>query len=270
LHTRAKVLSLLGLIAAITVLSIALGSAPIASAITHGQPDGNGHPYVGVLVFDVGGQPAFLCSGSLIAPTVVLTAGHCTTGTTGARIWFDSTITDPKFPFGGGTSIEATAIFTNPNFCIGCAPGLPGFDTHDQGIVILSTPVTDKGFALLPSLGLVDALPMKTTITLVGYGGQVHTRGTPPHEWLINGSRYFAPTQLIQSNDVISAEFVKLTANPAQGKGGTCFGDSGGPDLLGNIVLAVNSFVTNGNCAGVTYSNRIDTADALGFIESHL
>jgi len=270
MRRRARLPSLPGLIAVITVLTIALGSAPMASAITHGQPDGNGHPYVGLLVFDVGGQPAFLCSGSLIAPTVVLTAGHCTTGTTGARIWFDSTITDPNFPFGGGTSIEATAIFTNPGFCIGCAPGLPGFDTHDQGIVILSTPVTGKGFALLPSQGLVDTLPMKTFITLVGYGGQVQTRGIPPHQWLLNGSRFVAPAQLVQSNDIISAEFVKLTANPAQGKGGTCFGDSGGPDLLGNFVLAVNSFVTNGNCAGVTYSNRIDTADALAFINSHL
>ncbi|HYL14997.1 MAG TPA: trypsin-like serine protease [Terriglobales bacterium] len=266
---RARLPSLLGLMAVITVLAV-LGSAPIASAITNGQPDGNGHPYVGVLVFDVGGQPAFLCSGSLIAPTVVLTAGHCTSGTTGARIWFDSTVTDPKFPFGGGTSIEATAIFTNPGFCIGCAPGLPGFDTHDQGIVILSHAVTGKGFAVLPSQGLVDALPMKSAVALVGYGGQVQTRGIPPHQWLINLSRYLAPSQLVQSNDVISAEFIKLTANPSQGKGGICFGDSGGPDLLGNIVLAVNSFVTNGNCAGVTYSNRIDTADNLAFIKSHL
>ncbi|HEY2905999.1 MAG TPA: trypsin-like serine protease, partial [Vicinamibacterales bacterium] len=71
-------------------------------------------------------------------------------------------------------------------------------------------------------------------------------------------------------NDVLSREFIKLTANPAQGKGGTCFGDSGGPDLLGgtDIVLGVNSFVTNTNCAGVTYSQRVDLADILAFISS--
>jgi hypothetical protein len=80
----------------------------------------------------------------------------------------------------------------------------------------------------------------------------------------------YAPSQLIQSNDVISAEFLKLTANPGQGKGGTCFGDSGGPILDGNKVLGVNSFVTNANCAGVTYSNRVDTHDALEFINSKL
>jgi hypothetical protein len=59
-----------------------------------------------------------------------------------------------------------------------------------------------------------------------------------------------------------------LAAKRALQTGGTCFGDSGGPDLLGgtNIVLAVNSYVTNGNCTGVTYSNRVDLPDILSFI----
>ena len=80
----------------------------------------------------------------------------------------------------------------------------------------------------------------------------------------------FAPTQLVQSNNGSSEEFIKLTANPSHGKGGICFGDSGGPDLLAgtNIVLAVNSFVSNGNCAGVTYSNRVDLPDIQDFINS--
>lgn len=66
-----------------------------------------------------------------------------------------------------------------------------------------------------------------------------------------------------------SGEFMKLSANPAQGKGGTCFGDSGGPDLLGgtDIILGINSYVTNRNCAGVTYSNRIDLPEILDFID---
>jgi trypsin len=73
---------------------------------------------------------------------------------------------------------------------------------------------------------------------------------------------------LIQSNNVWSAEFIKLTANPAGGKGGLCFGDSGGPDVVSgtNIVIAVNTYLTNGNCAGVTYSNRVDLQEVLDFI----
>jgi hypothetical protein len=83
-------------------------------------------------------------------------------------------------------------------------------------------------------------------------------------------TRFKATSNLVQSNHSFGAQFLKLTANPSQGKGGICFGDSGGPDLLGNtdIILSINSFVTNVNCAGVTYHYRIDTAEALAFIES--
>jgi hypothetical protein len=85
-------------------------------------------------------------------------------------------------------------------------------------------------------------------------------------------TRFFAPSLLIQSNDVLHDQFIKLTANPAQGKGGSCFGDSGGPNILGgtDTVLALNSFVTNGNCSGVTYSFRIDTPEALAYIHQFI
>jgi len=78
-------------------LVLVLGTIGFASAITNGQPDGNNHPYVGLVVFDVldgnGNQvPSHRCSASLLTPTVVLTAGHCTDGTYAARIWFDEIV----------------------------------------------------------------------------------------------------------------------------------------------------------------------------------
>jgi len=74
-------------IAVAVMLVLALGSIGIAYAITNGQPDGDAHPYVGLLVFDdAPGHPAWRCSGSLIAPNVVLTAGHCTDGAVAARV----------------------------------------------------------------------------------------------------------------------------------------------------------------------------------------
>jgi hypothetical protein len=97
----------------------------------------------------------------------------------------------------------------------------------------------------------------------------VKRRGNPFEQSDSDVTRYYVPAELVASKHVHSDEYIKLTANPAQGKGGTCFGDSGGPDLLGgtNIILAVNSYVTNVNCTGVTYSNRIDLDWAPEFIE---
>ncbi len=268
------------LIVMVVVMGIVLGSVGIAYAVTFNpQPDGNNHPYIGlVLFYDEGGAYMWRCSGSLLSPTVFLTAGHCTDGTTSARVLFDSNLTELVYPYetcGPYTCYEGDT-YTHPDFCIGCAGGLPGFDTHDVGVVVFDEPVTTvSGYAQLPDEGLVDTLKMRTDIDLVGYGVQwkIKDGGVPPSaRWTGYRIRYYAPTKLITSKDVISDEYIKLTANPAQGKGGTCFGDSGGPDLLGgtNIVLAVNSFVNSYNCTGVTYSNRVDTGYALDFINSFL
>jgi hypothetical protein len=161
---------------------------------------------------------------------------------------------------------------THPDFCIGCVHGLVGFDSHDVGVVVLDGPASVGEYAQLPGPGLVDTLRMKTPIDLVGYGVQERVVSGGPPVWVGTLDRYFAPAELVASEDKISDEYIKLSANPAQGKGGTCFGDSGGGDFLGgtNIVLSVNSFVTNGNCTGVTYSNRVDLPYALDFIRSFL
>ena len=79
----------------------------------------------------------------------------------------------------------------------------------------------------------------------------------------------YAPSELVSGKFVNSAEYMRFALNPGGGSGGTCFGDSGGPDLLGdtNIVLAVNSYGTNVNCAGVGYSARVDISEVLEWIE---
>ena len=235
-------------------------------AVTNGRPDGNGHPYVGVAIQFIPDMPGFInvCSGSALSDTRFLTAAHCFDPALPAFVSYKS---GP--PFSLAMDFTEGTFHPHPDWCLGCGPGLPGFDTHDVAVIALSTARNPGSFAALPDAGVVDALPMGTNVDIVGYGVQGFLRGGGKPGQVFLFTRYFAPGQLIQSNHVHSAEFIKLTANPSKGTGGTCFGDSGGPDLLGgtNIVLAVNSYVTNGNCAGVTYSNRVDLPDILSFIE---
>ena len=264
------------------VLVIALASVGTAYAITNGQPDGDEHPYVGLVVFDVfvegvGNVPAWRCSCVLLSPTVVLTAGHCTEGAVAARVWFDEVVEgNPEYPLSGDTSFDGTP-YTNPDFCHYCygpGKGLPAFSYRDVGVIVLDEPMEDIGeYAALPEAGLVDTLKNKTDLVLVGYGVQGQIHGGGPPSWGISDKvRLFAPSQLVSGKFVHSGEYMRIALNPGGGTGGTCFGDSGGPDLLGdtNTVIGVNSYVTNYNCAGVGYSSRVDIPEVLEWINSYL
>lgn len=257
------------LMVASALVAVMLLSGP-AFAISNGEPDAGRHPYVGLIVFDdAPGHPAWRCSGSLISPRVVLCAGHCTNGAVAARVWFDEVVQgNPDYPYGGPSAVEVEEIYTMPGYQSPYAPGLPGFITHDVGILILSKPVHMDEYGELPSEGLVDTLPVMTDVDLVGYGVQEMHRGGGQPYWYGLRNRFYAPAQLIASEYILSDEFLMLTANPARGKGGISFGDSGGPVLLGgtNTILGVNSFVNSYECTGVTYSCRVDTADVLEWI----
>jgi Trypsin len=262
------------LLIGLVVAALAVLVASPARAITNGEPDGNRHPYVGLAVFDDANGPSHRCSASLLSPTVVLTAGHCTDGAVAARVWFAEDVqSNREYPFSGSTSYDGTPI-TNPGFCIGCGNGLPGFAQRDVGVIVLSEPVPTSvvgEYAQLPAPNLVDQLSKKAPVTLVGYGVQERIVGGGPPVWAGLRVRLMAPARLVSGSFTHSDEFVRVTASPGQG-GGTCFGDSGGPILNGgtDTVLAVNSYVTNGNCAGVTYSQRVDIPEVLAWIQSFL
>jgi Trypsin len=246
--------------------AVLLAAAVPVSTVTNGQPDGNRHPYVGIAIQPIPSMPGFfsICSGSALSPTVFLTAAHCFDPAQPVLVSFKSAA-----PFSLATDFTRGKFFRHPAWCFGCGPGLAGADFHDVAVIELEKPANPGPFAMLPAEGFVDTLPMKTPVDVVGYGVQGFLRGGGQPTEVFLATRYFAPSELVQSNNVQSVEFIKLTANPAQGKGGICFG----PDLLGGplpIILAVNTFVTNGNCAGVTYANRVDLPDILKFITGYL
>jgi hypothetical protein len=287
-------------IVAASLAALLLGASG-AMAITNGGPDNGRHPYVGLMVaLDKDGFPLWRCSGSELTSTVYLTAGHCTAAPAKyAVVWFAEgpVTTDPaylaavaKSPTGAVSCFSASftgypckgdaqgATHPNPDFCNPCGNGSVNFARHDTGIVKLATPVTLSRYAQLPTAGLVDTLANKSPIDLVGYGVQFQAQipgnqlpQPPPfYRWTGPRARNYAPAQLISGNYSTADEHLRVTFNASQGKGGSCFGDSGGPNLLGgtDIVLGDNSYVNNVNCSGNGYAQRVDLPDILTWIRS--
>ncbi len=137
----------------LTILTVLIAVAFIAipvEAITNGQPDGSRHPYVVLIVADTASGPAWRGTGILLTSTVVLTAGHVTDGAVAARIWKDEIVQgNPQYPFSGSTSYDGTP-YTHPDFAIGNFPGLPGWITHDVGLIVLSEPAVVARYGATP------------------------------------------------------------------------------------------------------------------------
>ena len=252
-------------LAGLTALFLGLSIVWPAQAVTDGVPDGNAHPYVGLVVFyDEAGTPTHRCSGTLLSPTVLLTAGHCTAGAASAQVWFDETVTLASgYPYSGG--ITGTP-YTHPSFVW----SLP--NTSDVGVVVLDKKVRDLGAGTLPTLGTLDALATRrgqqeAWFTVVGYGLQ-EVRPTVMAE----RTRLQATVRLVNLGSALTDGYnIHHTGSRGTG-GGTCFGDSGGPVFLENtnVIVGITSFVFNENCGGGGGAYRIDIANAQDFIYQFL
>ena len=269
-----------------------------ASAITKGQPDAGAHPYVALMqTYDEHNVPLQVCTGSLLSPTVFLTAGHCVAEphAAHAEIFLQAAVLpdidylialffDPNFDgscdyspnFDGYPCFGAAGgtPHAHPDFCFDCASGMQKTVVRDVAVVTLDSPVQVSRYAQLPAPRAVETLANRTPLDVVGYGvqdqvklpGKFFDQPVPGHRWTGAGQRMRAQTELVTGNFSNSDEFIRFTVND----GGTCFGDSGGPDLLGDTPLAVNSFVTNANCKGVVYSQRVDVPDVRAWIAAFM
>jgi len=105
------------------------------------------------------------------------------------------------------------------------------------------------------------------TFTAVGYGLQKSFPDAASWKTVAIRERMVAYPHLLQINTGFTGDFSLLLSNNAN-TGGTCFGDSGGPNFIGNsnVVGGVTSFGINGNCAGTGGVYRVDRADDLDWL----
>ncbi len=272
---------------------LAVSVAP-AAAITKTYVKDFVHPYVGLIGFyDASGAWGHRCTGELLSPTVVLTAGHCTDDEHGgvmasARIWFQqdaganydkTTSHDPVTGYPdscSGTGGDQLGILCATshrlfNYGFNDFAGFP--DTHDVGIVILDQPITMPKYATLAGAQTLDAL--------------LKARGTQDAEFGVSGygisfsAKQGAYSVSYRERLMAVEKLVNLTSRNNDGyniqlngngddRGGTCSGDSGGPVFWpadGDQVVAVTSWgMSNAGCRGDGWYYRTDRQEVIDWI----
>ena len=234
-----------------------LASLPLAApaqAIINGVPDGDGHPAVGGLVSP---QPfsdgtSLYCSGSLIAPTVFLTAAHCGEEGERVQVTFDG-------DYEAGDAVHKGTFRADPAY-----PG-PSSDSHDIAVVVLDRAVKGVLPVALPAARSLGGLPLDQSFTSVGYGAHAVTNEPGGHRYLYDDRRMVATGTLNATN----ATWLRISMNASTGDGGTCYGDSGGPNFLGDsTTVAAITITGDAVCRATNVVYRLDTPSARTFLSS--
>lgn len=243
----------------VVIMAVLLSSTP-AQAIVNGSLDGAGHPEVGAMLdsrpFPDGTWS--YCSGTLISPTVFLTAAHCGEDSQKrARVTFTSR-------YHAGDTAYTGRYIPNPRY-------RKATDSHDIAVVVFDSPVPGIQPARLPRKGALDELSGDSTqaarFTTVGYGAR---EGTRSGKFTYSDTRYEAGI----SYGSLTRSWLHLTPQLDQGDGGTCYGDSGGPNFLGgpqsDLVAATTISSDDTACKATNIDYRLDTTAARSFLAKYV
>jgi hypothetical protein len=241
--------------AAAVAALLALGGT--ASAVVFGQPDGNDHPSVGALLapqaYSDGTWAS--CSGTLISPTVFLTAAHCDWELSRMAVTFDS-----EYVAATGTTHWGT-WHADPRY-----RGAQS-DPYDIAVVVLDSPVTGITPSRLPAAGSLTNLPSTQGFTVVGYGAQSVTIDHGP-------TFHYADIRYAGTADKLLATnkaWLRISMNQSHGDTGGCYGDSGGPNFLGagsteTDIVAATTITGDAMCRATNVVYRLDTPSARSFL----
>lgn len=266
------------MLAVLTAMSLVVSSARLRAIVFGFVDENNTYSNVGAFIVQspATGRIFPICSGTLISPTVFLTAGHCTeffTDDLAPRGFTAFVSFDRSIAFGNLTNLRDTRlipvqqVITNPNFNQSQA------DSGDLGVLLIPARLT-RGItpATLPTEGELDQLAAMNGLkgavfTAVGYGLQnrVVGGGVPFFQDMNPIPRMFA----FSSFNALNGGYLRLSQNEATGDGGTCFGDSGGPNFLnvdGVQLLAATTVTGDAVCEATNVTYRLDTRSARAFL----
>jgi V8-like Glu-specific endopeptidase len=237
-------------------LLAALALAVPAGAITNGTADGTKHPNVGGLVSDTRYSDGtwLYCSGTLISPTVFLTAAHCADDGARVRVTFDPAYEDGDKTYAG--TFHADPAYSQVQS-----------DTHDIAVVVFDKAVKGITPAQLPTANSLSTLSGSQQFTSVGYGAYEVTNQPGGHRYLYDDVRMVATGTL----NSINPTWLRISMNPSTGNGGTCYGDSGGPNFLGdsNLIAAI-TITGDAVCRSTNVTYRLDTESARAFLGQYV
>jgi hypothetical protein len=246
------------------VFALLIATSP-AAAITYGTYDGNLHPEVGGLIGTFDSETYPYCSGTLISPTVFLTAAHCDIGESQVQVTFD-----PKYS--SRSRLYTGTYYANPAYS--ASQGDPG----DLAVVIFDHPIRGATPAQLPTLNILDQMKAAGTLngstqfTSVGYGGQepVNIPGSGIVTEYLDQREYSVGTF-----NALGKGYLRLSQNAAHGDGGTCGGDSGGPNFFGagsseTNVIAGTTITGDVWCKSTNVTQRLDIASSRAFLGQYV